>query len=134
MKTLRYSRQRERIYEFLVSTEEHPTAERIYLELRQEFPELSLGTVYRNLKLLEELGRIRRVTAYDGNERYDAICHDHAHFICQNCGSIRDIPALGAEQLRKDLTLDQGYQIAKMDVIFRGMCPGCSQSGEQLKT
>lgn len=126
VKHLRHSRQRERIYEYLIATEEHPTAERIHSDLRRESPDLSLGTVYRNLKLLEELGRIRRVTAYDGSERYDAICHDHAHFICQRCGSIRDISEVDSDQIRKELALEDGYRISNLDMILKGTCPACN--------
>jgi len=82
-KKLRHSHQRERIYEYLTRSCEHPSAEMVYNDLRPEIPGLSLGTVYRNLKLLEELGKIRRVTSHQGTERYDAICGDHAHFLCQ---------------------------------------------------
>ena len=125
VKTLRYSRQRERIYEYLITTEEHPTAEMVHSGLRKGFPELSLGTVYRNLKLLEELGRVRRVTAYDGSERYDAICHDHAHFICQTCGKIRDLPEIDSRQVQNGLVLKDRYQISKVDLILTGICPEC---------
>jgi len=126
VKHLRHSRQRERIYEYLIATEEHPTAERIHSDLRRESPELSLGTVYRNLKLLEELGRIRKVMTYDGNERYDAICHDHAHFICQRCGSIRDVSEVDSDQIRKELALEDGYRISNLDMILKGTCPACN--------
>ena len=126
VKHLRHSRQRERIYEYLIATEEHPTAERIHSDLRRESPELSLGTVYRNLKLLEELGRIRKVMTYDGNERYDAICHDHAHFICQRCGSIRDISEVDSDQIRKGLAREDGYRISNLDMILKGTCPACN--------
>ena len=126
VKHLRHSRQRERIYEYLIATEEHPTAERIHSDLRRESPELSLGTVYRNLKLLEEPGRIRKVMTYDGNERYDAICHDHAHFICQRCGSIRDISEVDSDQIRKELALEDGYRISNLDMILKGTCPACN--------
>ena len=75
----RYSHQREQIYNYLLHTCEHPSAETIYASLKPQIPDLSLGTVYRNLKLLEELGKVRRVTSFQGSERYDAICGDHAH-------------------------------------------------------
>ena len=128
VKTLRYSRQRERIYEYLIAAEDHPTAEQIYSDLQEEAPELSLGTVYRNLKLLEELGKIRRVTTYEGNERYDAICHDHAHFVCSACGSIRDILQIDSTEIQNRITLGDGYHISKLDMILTGVCPQCSKT------
>lgn len=125
-KAHRYSRQREKIYEYLERSCEHPSAEMIYKDLREELPELSLGTVYRNLKLLEELGRVRRVTSHQGNERYDAICGDHVHFLCQSCGSIRDLSGVDSEQIRQHLPLDDGYRFSKLDMIITGRCPQCT--------
>ena len=126
VKHLRYSRQRERIYEYLRTTAEHPTAEMVHLALRKESPELSLGTVYRNLKLLEELGRVRRVTTYDGSERYDAICENHAHFICETCGTFRDIPQADSGRIWDGLELKDGYRVSKLDMILTGTCPACN--------
>lgn len=129
-KTMRYSRQRERIYQYLTQTREHPTAERIYTDLRQELPELSLGTVYRNLKLLEDLGRIRRVAGISGNERYDAICEDHVHFFCQTCGSIRDLQDIHPSLFIDAISLDEGYRISKLDMMLTGRCPQCTAAAE----
>jgi Fur family peroxide stress response transcriptional regulator len=123
---MRYSRQRERIYQYLIQSEEHPTAEMIYTDLRAEMPELSLGTVYRNLKLLEELGKIRRVTAISGNERYDAICGDHAHFLCQECGALRDLKQVDAEKVIQTIPLGEGYRFTKLDIMITGRCPHCA--------
>jgi len=125
-KTMRYSRQRERIYQYLTETEEHPTAEMIYRDLREEMPELSLGTVYRNLKLLEELGKIQRVTSLNSNERYDAICEEHVHFLCQKCGALRDLPKIDTEEFRSRISLDEGYRVSKLDMMITGQCPRCA--------
>ena len=125
-KAHRYSRQRDMIYEYLENTHEHPTAEKIHTDLREAMPELSLGTVYRNLKLLEELGRVRRVTSHQGNERYDAICGDHVHFLCEDCGAIRDLEGIDLRQLQSQIPLDAAYHLTKMDMIITGRCPQCS--------
>lgn len=126
-KKLRYSRQREMIYRYLQSTEDHPTAEMVYNALKQEIQGLSLGTVYRNLNLLVELGKVRKVAAYEGSERYDAICGDHTHFFCQGCGMIRDIMPLEADKVRKAINLGEGYQLSKLDLVLSGLCPRCAQ-------
>ena len=70
-KVIKYSRQREAIVKFLEERKDHPTAEVIYENVRMEYPNISLGTVYRNLKLLEELGMVKRVTSLNNVERYD---------------------------------------------------------------
>ena len=126
-KKLRHSRQRDEIYQYLLQTCDHPSAEMIYSALRPENPALSLGTVYRNLKLLEELGMIRRVTSHQGTERYDAICVDHAHFLCQRCGKLQDLGCCKTQALREAITLEKGYVLNKMDLTVSGLCPNCAE-------
>lgn len=126
-KKVRYSHQRERIYQYLLASIEHPSAEMVYQALRPEIQGLSLGTVYRNLNLLEDLGKVRGVTTHQGSERYDAICGDHVLFICQGCGTIRDITGLDTEPLRESIPLNAGYEASKLDLVITGHCPRCTQ-------
>ena len=126
-KKLRHSRQRERIFEYLTQSHEHPSAEMIYQELRPEIPGLSLGTVYRNLKLLEDLGKVRRVTNVQGIERYDAICSDHAHFLCEKCGALLDLPWSDSTKIRSVLPLEDGFTVHKLDITITGLCPNCAE-------
>lgn len=123
---LRHSHQRDRIFQRVQETKEHPSAEMVYSSLKDEIPGLSLGTVYRNLKLLEELGKVRRVTSYQGVDRYDAICEDHVHFICQHCGCIEDIEYINRDRLSSVLSLNDGYCFTKLDLIITGLCPKCN--------
>jgi len=88
----RYSRQRESIINYLRSTKEHPTAETVYQHVREELPKVSLGTVYRNLSQLASAGEILRFTSIDGVDHFDADTHTHYHFVCNECGSIQDVP------------------------------------------
>ena len=125
-KKLRYSQQREAVYNYLRSTCEHPSAEMVYDALKGEMPALSLATVYRNLKLLEELGLVRRVTSYAGSERYDACCGDHIHFLCRGCGRVEDVKSADAEGIRAAVTLPEGCTADKMDLTVTGLCSICS--------
>ena len=125
-KRLRHSPQRDRIYEYLIQSTDHPSAEMIYSALRTQIPNLSMGTVYRNLRLLEELGKVRRVTSFQGTERYDAICSDHVHFLCGSCGLLRDVENTHTEEIRAALSLEEGYQIGKLDLTITGTCPDCA--------
>ena len=68
---LKYSRQRESIKNFLVTRYDHPTAETVYMEIRKEFPNISLGTVYRNLSLLSEIGEIQKISSENGPDQLD---------------------------------------------------------------
>ena len=124
-KKLRYSHQREMIYQYLMGTHEHPSAEMVYDALRDEIKGLSLGTVYRNLRLLEDLGKVRRVASLNGTERYDACCGDHVHFICQSCGTVHDIAEAELEQVRGAINLPEGYQLGQLNLTISGLCPEC---------
>ena len=124
-KKLRYSRQREMIYEYLLATTEHPSAEMVYDALRDEIKGLSLGTVYRNLRLLEDLGKVRRVTSFQNIERYDACCGDHVHFLCTGCGRVEDMPEADIDKIREAIALKEGYSVGQVNLTINGLCPEC---------
>ena len=127
-KKLRYSQQREQIYKYLTESRDHPSAEMIYNHLRTEMPNISLGTVYRNLKLLEELGMIRKLTSAGGIDRYDAICTDHFHFLCERCGLLRDMEVQDSNELINRIKLDDGFVLNKLNLTLSGLCPNCADA------
>ena len=88
---LKYSRQREAIKEFMMSRKDHPTADSVYMHIRDEYPNISLGTVYRNLQLLTELGELQKIRVGDGLDHFDADTSLHYHFYCNSCGAVIDI-------------------------------------------
>ena len=88
---LKYSRQREAIKEFMMTRKDHPTADVVYMNVRKEFPNISLGTVYRNLTLLSDMGELLRLRVGDGVDHFDATTTPHYHFICQDCGAVTDL-------------------------------------------
>ena len=92
MKILKYSRQRESIKASLMNRKDHPTADAVYASIREEFPNISLGTVYRNLNLLVELGEVQKLTFGDGKDHFDADTSLHYHFVCRSCGAVIDLP------------------------------------------
>ena len=86
---MRYSAQREIIKQIVCSTKTHPTADWIYLEAKKKIHNISLGTVYRNLKTLEDLGSIKLI--YDQNQvKYDGNTEHHHHLKCSECGVLID--------------------------------------------
>ena len=91
MAALKYSRQRESIKEFLRSRTDHPTADTVYENLRQIYPNISLGTVYRNLSLLSDIGEIRKLTNFGSADRYDGRVAPHSHFMCTRCNRVIDM-------------------------------------------
>ena len=90
MKTLKYSRQRESIKACLMNRHDHPTADALYASIREEYPNISLGTVYRNLNLLVETGEIQRLTCGDGADHFDGNPRPHYHFMCRECKQVYD--------------------------------------------
>ena len=77
MASLKYSRQRESIIQYLSATHSHPTADMVYMHVKEEFPNISLGTVYRNLNLLADIGEIIKIPTPDGGDRFDGRTDSH---------------------------------------------------------
>ena len=125
MAALKYSRQRESIKEYLASTTSHPTADAVYLHVREEFPHISLGTVYRNLKLLADMGEIQRFSSGDGSEHFDYNTDPHYHFVCRTCGAIIDMPLELVHDTSDLLSAPFPGRVDSHAVFFYGECEDC---------
>lgn len=120
----RYSRQRELIYEAVRKSREHPTAEMVYQWLKPDNPNLSLGTVYRNLNLLAQEGILIRMPF--PVERYDADVRPHSHFRCRDCGRVFDLGVKYDPEIDDQAAHEaKGFQVDSHDLTFIGLCPGC---------
>lgn len=122
---LKYSRQREAIKEFMMSREDHPTADVVYMNVRKEFPNISLGTVYRNLTLLSDMGELSRIRVGDGVDHFDAITTPHYHFICSKCGSIHDLKLKVVESFNAAANEECEGVIEGHVAYFYGKCKNC---------
>lgn len=122
---LKYSRQREAIKNFLVTRYDHPTAETVYMNIRQEFPNISLGTVYRNLSLLADIGEIQKLSTGLGPDRFDGNPAPHYHFSCRCCGCVLDLPLSGIDHINVLAAQNFDGDIEGHMVIFYGKCPTC---------
>ena len=132
---LKYSKQRESIKNFLVTRYDHPTAETVYLNIRREFPNISLGTVYRNLNLLVEMGLLHRIYTGMGADRFDAVVTAHPHLICSSCGGVFD---LECQVERETAQLKQAFErsgatIDEVQVRAWGICNRCKQNHQEEK-
>lgn len=125
MVTLKYSRQREAIKEYLMSTKEHPTADMVYAELRKDNPSISLGTVYRNLNLLTELGEIQRLTCGNGSDRYDATTDQHYHVMCLECNRVMDLEMEPIQTINQLAEEEFDGTIEGHNILFYGTCKEC---------
>ncbi len=119
---MRYSKQRETVYSVLCATDAHPDVAYIYRETRKILPDISLGTVYRNLNELVAEGLIKRVSAEGGAERFDANIEPHAHLVCVGCGKITDV-----KSSRFNLTHELDG-VVRAEVTLYGLCDACRQN------
>jgi Fur family peroxide stress response transcriptional regulator len=95
-KQKRMTKQKAVVYEVLCSTTSHPTADWIYAESRKRIPDISLGTVYRNLQALVKEGRILELNYGKAQSRFDGNPAPHYHFVCLDCGRVYDFAFEGA--------------------------------------
>ena len=128
----RYSKQRAALLELLMSTNEHPTAMWLYERLRERHPSISLGTVYRNLALLAEQGKVQVLRGGSGFDRFDGNVADHSHITCTVCGRVADadcgIP--GEDAAEKIVEDASGFRILSHRLDFYGICPECLRDQE----
>jgi Fur family peroxide stress response transcriptional regulator len=129
----RQTRQRALIYRIVASTERHPTADWVYEQARRQIPNVSLGTVYRNLQVLEREGRIRSLGFLGRATRYDADLSDHYHFVCGGCGAIFDMekPEDGDARVG-ELLREREFTVTGHRLEFRGLCPDCRSAGAEI--
>lgn len=126
MKTLKYSRQREAIIDFLKVRKDHPTADLIYSTIKTEYPNISLGTVYRNLTLLSETGIIQKLSCGTSSDHFDYDTSPHPHFICTQCNAVIDLEMNDLSFLD---TLAENSFDGKVDshqLFFYGKCGHCT--------
>lgn len=120
------SRKRQAVYDCLCEYREHPTAEMLFNRLKNDYPELSLGTVYRNLAVLEQEGLVIRIGNTEGQEHYDARLDTHAHFVCSRCHRVSDIE-LGdeIEKLVGDVEREYDCKVETFMLNVKGICAKC---------
>lgn len=128
MKTIKYSRQREAIKAFLATRRDHPTADTVYMNIRQEFPNISLGTVYRNLSLLADMGEILKLSCGDNADRFDGCTDPHYHFLCKECGSVMDLDIPPLDNLNTMAKENFPGKVTGHNLYFYGICSACSKN------
>ncbi len=119
------SGKRDAVLGIIRSTKTHPPAGWVYERLKPDFPGLSLGTVYRNIRVLLEDGGLVSVGVVNGEERFDGMVEPHPHFICEKCGTVIDIDARAVTG-RKKLVEISGCAIDKRKTVFYGVCKACN--------
>lgn len=116
---MRYSKQREAVYDVLRRTNTHPDVAWIYANVKKIIPNISLATVYRNLNELESLGKIKKVSVEGYAERYDANVCNHAHIVCERCGKIIDADM-------SEIAVSHNFEfVSRCEVTLYGQCDDC---------
>ena len=121
MKGCNFSSKRELIYSTLCSTKTHPSAKWVYEQLKEDYPDLSLGTVYRNIALFKEKGMAIPVANVLGEERLDGDTSPHAHLVCKICGKIEDIEIPNINSLATSYSFETDF----VSVTYFGVCKDC---------
>ena len=126
-RTIKYSRQREAIVESLRNRYDHPTAEQLYIDLKSKYPKISLGTVYRNLSLLESMGEVVKISTNTESDRFDGVVANHYHFACTKCGGVTDVNMPVNDELDSMVEGLTKADVKTHSLIFYGICEKCKK-------
>ena len=128
---MRSSKQRDAVLQVVKAACDHPTADMIFERVREQIPNISLGTVYRNLSELSASGDILAFKAFDGSEHYDATCEPHPHLCCTACRQIVDLDIPFVDDFTKKSANHTGAEIESHNIVFYGKCSDCCKSKMQ---
>ena len=117
--------QRSLVLEAVKELQCHVTADEVYDAVVKKHPDISRGTVYRNLNLLSDIGEIRKMEMPSGADRYDHLCHVHYHARCMQCGQVFDVDMEVIADLERSIKDTRGFMFTGHDIIFKGICFGC---------
>lgn len=124
MANLKHSKQRDAILFELCSRKDHPTAEELYLSLKTTMPNLSLGTVYRNLSMLASDRKILKISL-EGADRFDGNKELHYHFLCNQCGRVTDLEMPVFDNINSQAQVYTTGHIEAHELLFSGVCDEC---------
>lgn len=122
----RNTKQKSVILSAVQGTKTHPTAEQVHAMISEEMPNLSLGTVYRNLNRLAEIGTIRRISVINSPDRFDGDLSPHHHICCTECGRFCDFFDIDYDnELDGVIEEKSGFALVRHETVFYGKCPDC---------
>ncbi|GAF67169.1 Fur family transcriptional regulator [Bacillus sp. TS-2] len=124
---VRMTPQRHAILEYLYDSMKHPTADEIYKALEGRFPNMSVATVYNNLRVFKDVGIVKELTYGDSSSRFDCVTTDHYHVICQDCGKIVDFHYPGLDEVETLAEHVTGFRIHSHRMEIYGSCEGCTK-------
>lgn len=122
---LRFTPQRQHVYNILMDQRDHPTAEEVFIRAKKTMPDISIATVYNCLDALVTCGLVRQVHLDRVASRYCPNMQQHSHFYCETCGGVFD---LDFDESAARVGVPRGYEISQVDLAYRGACPACATS------
>lgn len=123
---VRITPQRHAVLEYLLTSMSHPTADEIYKALEEKYPNMSVATVYNNLRILREIGLIKELTYGDDSSRFDSNMNDHYHIICEDCGKIVDFHYPTLDEIESLAEKVSGFNISHHRMELYGKCEECA--------
>lgn len=123
---VRITPQRHAILEYLINSMSHPTADEIYKALEGKFPNMSVATVYNNLRVFREVGLVKELTYGDASSRFDFVTSQHYHAICESCGKIVDFHYPGLDEVEQLASHVTGFKVSHHRLEVYGLCPDCT--------
>ena len=125
-RTSKHFRKRDAILNCVRSTDAHPSADWVFEHVKEQVPDISLATVYRNLALFKDQGLITSLGTVKGVERFDGNTDPHVHFICTQCGAVMDLPQISVpEELNSAVAQSSGGRVDNCQLSFTGICGEC---------
>ena len=122
---MKYSKQREMILDAVKNNPIHPTADDVFAILRKTQPNISLGTVYRNLNLLSEVGYIRKIPVPNASDRFDGTIEQHHHMLCIHCGRAFDLQHDLVNHMAHEIFDQTGFRMNDCGLLVLGECKEC---------
>ncbi|MGX9135962.1 peroxide-responsive transcriptional repressor PerR [Rummeliibacillus sp. JY-2-4R] len=130
---VRITPQRHAILEYLIESMSHPTADDIYKALEHKFPNMSVATVYNNLRVFRESGLVNELTYGDNASRFDFVTNNHYHMICESCGKIVDFHYPGLDEVEHLAAHVTGFKVNSHRLEVYGTCPDCQEKATKLQ-
>jgi Fur family peroxide stress response transcriptional regulator len=131
---LRMTEQRRAVYDALMGKRDHPSAVEVFMRVKATRPSISLATVYNCLETLTECGLVKHVHHDRQPSRYCPNLQEHAHFFCESCGGVMDVPLRSKRRPQDIWELPESVAISQHEVSFRGLCPKCATKSAKAKS
>ena len=125
--------QRRAVYDVLTGKRDHPTAVEVFTRVRERMPSISLATVYNCLETLTDCGLAKTVTDERGPARYCPNLQEHAHFFCETCGGVSDIPLRSRRRPEDVWDFPENLTVSRHEIAFRGLCPKCASASSKAR-